>query len=69
MELNRFLSMRVPILLNSIRSGCEISAAAESRKYIIGYSSNGQAIQLTSDLDFLSIQASGYGWSIHRGRR
>jgi hypothetical protein len=31
--------------------------------------SKGQAIQLTSGLDFLSIQAYGCGWSIHRGER
>jgi hypothetical protein len=56
MELNRFLSKRVPILLNSIRSVCEVSAAAESQEDITVCSSKGQALQLTSGLDFLSIQ-------------
>src|SRR5262245_54130929 len=62
-----FLSMRAPILLNSIRSVCEVSAAAESRKYTIGYELNGQAIQFISDLDFLSIQAYRL-WMEHPSR-
>jgi hypothetical protein len=67
MELNRFLSKRVPILLNSIRSVYEVSVAAESRENITGCSSKGQALQLTSGLDFLSIQAYRL-WMEHPSR-
>jgi hypothetical protein len=49
------------MLTNSIRSVCEVSAAAESRESITVCSSKGQALQLTSGLDFLSIQAFGCG--------
>jgi hypothetical protein len=67
MELNRFLSKRAPMLTNSIRSVCEVSAAAESRESITVCELKGQALQLTSGLDFLSIKAYRL-WMEHPSR-